>query len=559
MKLGLIYRSISLTAVVSALASAGCSGSSSSPGGLLGPPGGGADGGVATSEPPHALATIVLGETHPSGQSTSSAIVSASFFPDAAAVSSCGTNVAGCTVAAPAVCDGVTGPLCQSNQVCALDAACKPTCKAACTVQCPTDQECYFASASTQSCRPIQSFDAGPLVFSGSGLASGFTLFPPAYTYSAANNGNPIVPGGQIQVTASGSTAAGFAPFQETFKATTLLQTVPALSKLTSANVFNPQGLALGWQPGADSVVITVSGPKGSASCAAQDSSGAFTVPSQVIDTVSGTGTTSLTISVTRARVERKTDGKTQGTLVAATVQPVGYLDLTTMSSETVTIQGVQGCASGTMCSTGCVDLSTSSANCGTCGHSCGTGYCSGGTCYGTTSNCTSPLTSCSGVCVNLSTSTSNCGDCGFVCPSSDSCVNGVCTAGSSCGSLTSCADGCRDLQTSSTDCGTCGNSCDGGTCSGGVCSTSTTCTSCETSAETGTCASSYSACTADANCSNYSSCMSGCSPGDTACQSTCQLDYATGATEARNLQSCICNTACPSSCATATYCTQTL
>jgi hypothetical protein len=564
MKLGLISQSISLATVALAFVTAGCSGTSSTPNGLDGPPGNPADpdGGSATSGPvpPHALATIVLGESHPSGQSTSTAIVAASFIPDASQIVSCSQTISGCTIATPAVCDGVTGPLCQSDQTCTLDASCKPTCQATCSVQCPTGQECYFSTASTQSCRPTQSFDGGDLVFSGSGLASAITLFPPSYAFTDGNIGNPIVPGGEIQLTGSGSTGAGFAAFQETFKATTLLQTVPSLSTLTAANVFNSQGLALGWQPGSDAILISVTGPKGTAQCSAGDASGAFSVPAAVISAVSGTGNPAITISVTRQHLEQKTDGKTQGTLVAQTVQPVGYLDLSTVSTESYT---VEGCASSgeseTLCSDGCVDLSSSSTDCGTCGHSCGAGYCSAGSCYGTSGDCTSPFTSCGSVCVNLNTSASNCGDCGFACPSTDSCVNGICTVGSSCGSLATCSDGCQNLQTSSTDCGECGNSCDGGTCSGGVCQTSTNCSSCESTAESGTCASYYSTCAEDANCANYTSCMSGCSTGDTGCESTCQEDYSTGATEAEDLRSCVCSTVCSSSCSTTTYCTETL
>jgi hypothetical protein len=566
MKLGLnCLSNTSLTALFGlaiplALASTACSGSNGNPGNLLNPPN--QDGGVQPTNngPPHALAQITIGEAHASGNSSSEAIVEATFIPDVSAVTACATSVAGCSIAVPATCDGVTGPLCQGAQTCVLDASCKPTCQATCTVQCPTGEECYFSSGSTQSCRAIQHFDAGDLVFSGPGLASGITLFPPDYTYSSSN-GNPIVPGGQIQVTATGTTQVGFSQFQESFKATTLLQTIPALSTLTAANVFNPQGLALGWQPGADAILVTVAGPKGAATCNATDATGAYTVPAQVISAVAGTGNTSLEIAVTRQRVEHKTDGHTQGTLLAGTVQPVGYIDLMTVSSETTSVSGVQGCTTGTSCSGICVDLTSSNTNCGACGHYCTAGTaCSAGVCATLPSTCVSPLTSCGNTCVNLSTSTSNCGFCGNACTFGDTCVSGTCTVPNTCGTLTSCADGCQNLQTSNTDCGTCGNSCGTGTCSGGTCTTSTTtCTTCEASAETGTCVSQYTACSGDSNCSSYATCMNGCTAGDTLCQTNCQSSYPTGATEARNLRTCICTTACPSSCGTAAYCTETL
>ncbi len=567
MKLGLISSSFTsflplascAALALVGLASTGCSGAN--PNSVISE--GKSDGGVTQPpSPPHALATIALGESHTAGQSSSEAIVVASFVPDSSVLNACTTSLAGCTIATQPVCDGVTGPKCQSDQYCALDASCKPTCQASCTVECPTGQECYFATASTQSCRAIQTFDGGDLVFSGSGLASAITLFPPSYTFSGSNNGNPIVPGGQIQVTAAGSTGAGFAGFQETFKATTLLQTTPSLALLTSAKIFSPQGLALGWQPGSDAVVVSVSGPKGIAQCVTQDSAGAFIVPAQVISTVAGLGNPSMSVSVTRQRLEEKTDGKTQGTLVGETMQSVGYIDLTTVSTETITIAG---CGNGTteqLCADGCVDVSSSNTDCGSCGHSCGAGYCSAGTCYGTTTpTCASPLTSCNGTCVNLSTSPTSCGGCGFVCPTGDSCVSGSCTPTTSvCGGFTSCNDGCQDLSSSNTDCGQCGNSCGTGTCSSGICTTpSSTCTACETSAETGTCASYYSACANDTNCSDYSSCMANCTAGDSACEQTCALDYSTGQSEAENLRSCICNSACSSSCSTTVYCTETL
>jgi hypothetical protein len=559
MKLGLISNSFTffLPGIVLGLASAGCSGATP-PNGLLDLK---SDGGVITSnEPPHALAAITLGETHTAGESSSEAIVLASFVPDASLLNACTTTVAGCTIPIPAVCDGVTGPKCQDDQFCALDATCKPTCEASCTVQCPAGQACYFASGNTQSCQPIQTFDGGDLVFSGLGLASAITLFPPSYLFSSTNDGNPLVPGGAIEVTASGSIGAGFAPFQETFTATTLLQTSPSLTLLTPTKVFSPQGLSVGWQPGTDAILISVTGPLGTAQCSAQDSAGAYIVPAQVVTSVAGTGNPSMSIAVTRQRLVEKTDGKTQGTLTGETIEPLGYIDLTTVSTETITVAGCGNGTTETLCSDGCVDTTTSSTDCGTCGHSCGTGYCSEGVCYGTTPSCASPLTSCSGACVNLSTSVANCGDCGFSCPVGDSCVSGTCTTSSVCGTLTSCTDGCQDLLTSTTDCGECGNSCGGATCTNGVCASSaTTCSTCETTAESVTCEASYNACADDANCSDYSSCMANCVAGDTSCQETCELDYPNGQSEAENLQTCICTSACASSCSTTTYCTQTL
>jgi hypothetical protein len=62
----------------------------------------------------------------------------------------------------------------------------------------------------------------------------------------------------------------------------------------------------------------------------------------------------------------------------------------------------------------------------------------------------------CDGTCVNLSTSTTNCGECGKVCKSlSPNCCNGACV----------------DYQTNSSNCGSCGHKCLlGTTCVAGSC-----------------------------------------------------------------------------------------
>jgi hypothetical protein len=564
MKLGLISPTLTrlalLTTVTAALGSTACSFTTSDP--LTSAPPG-ADGGTQPSNaPPHALASISLGESHVSSATSTTTTftpeVAATFIPDTSQSAQCSQTISGCTIAAPAVCDGTTGPLCQSDQACTLDANCHPICQTLCTAQCPAGQVCYFPSPSTQACQPIQSFNGGDLILSGAGIASPLTLVPPSYALSTTTLTNPLVWGNMITVTSSGATGAGFAAFSETVKATTLLQTTPPIAKLTAQQVFSSQGLSLGWTPGSDAIQITVTGPKGTAQCPATDAVGAFTVPAQVISAVAGAGNPAISLSVARQHTEVKTDGKTQGTLTGETVQPVGYVQLTTTSMETAT---VEGCPAGeAMCGGACVDVLSSSTNCGACGVSCTTGsYCSQGVCGGSTT-CTSPNTLCNGKCVNLMSSASNCGDCGFACPSGESCVEGACTSASTCSTgYTMCSDGCQYLPTSSTDCGSCGNSCDGGTCSSGVCQNSTTtCASCEATAESGTCASAYSTCNGDANCGNFASCMSGCA-GSTTCQSTCLADYPTGSTEAQNLQSCICSSACSSSCSTDAYCTTTL
>jgi hypothetical protein len=555
MKLGLITNNVSVNLVALAAAAMALGGCSFTANPLNQPPSSSnadtnPDGGAPANAPPPALGTITVGESHESGSTTTTFVpeVAASFIPDSTVVptTSCTTtteSVSGCTIT----------PVAQA------------TCPAApsCTVQCPSGEVCYFATSSTQGCRPIQSFDAGDLILSGGGIATPITLIPPDYQLTTTSLQNPLVWGGEIQVTSSGSAGAGFQAFQETVKATTLMQTSPSLSTLTSSNVFAGSGFTIGWTPGADSVSITLTGTLGTAVCPATDSTGSFTIPNPVVLDVAPSGS-AVSVSVARQHLEQKTDDKTQGTLVGETVQPVGYLDLSTISVETYQIEGCGTDGTEAVCSGVCVDTSSSATNCGSCGHSCGSGYCESGVCYGTTGTCTSPYTSCPTTgCVDLQTSPTNCGDCGYVCPSSSPyCVSGLCTTSSSCTSgYTSCSDGCQDLQISSTDCGSCGNSCDGGTCSGGVCSTSSACTSCEESAElsSGVCGSYATTCNGDANCTDFMSCMSGCTTGDTTCQSTCQEDYSTGASEAQALQNCICGSACESQCGSTTVCTTTL
>jgi hypothetical protein len=548
MKLGLIHVSVTFAAAAAALSTtAGCSSSTGNP--LNQPP----------NQTNHALGVVSVGETHVSGSGSFEPEIDAAFIANVAELATCTTTISGCTILTPAVCNGATGPECTPDQTCVLDVNCKPTCQTNCTATCPTGEECFFPTPSTQSCQPIQSFDAGDLILTGPGIATTVTLTPPSYFPEQAGLSNPLVWGQQITVTSSGATGAGFQSFNETVKATTLLQTSPSISTLTAANVFSPLGLALGWTPGNDSVVISVTGPQGTANCPATDSTGLFTVPAQVVSAIAGGGSPAISISVTREHTEVKTDAKTQGTLANETVEPVGYLDLSTTSTETTT---VEGCGAGsTMCADGCDDLLTSNVDCGTCGHSCGTGICESGVCT-TTTTCPTGYTTCNGECVSLETSGTNCGECGFVCPAGDSCETGECIAATTCPTgYTQCADGCQDLEISSTDCGLCENACAAGTsCVSGECTTATTtCASCESTVETSTCASQYTACEDDTNCTNFATCASDCTAGDTVCLETCAEDYPTGATEDENLQTCICDTACESSCSADPYCTTQL
>jgi hypothetical protein len=339
----------------------------------------------------------------------------------------CSKTIAGCTVPLTAVCDGTTAPRCGAQEACTLDPkTCTPVCQKACTKACGTNQECYFATPTDPECRNVETFDSGALAFSGT--TTPITLYPPYSFASSTDNGAPFLAGASIEVQASGAATVGFDKFDEKFQATTFLQTSPALSSLTLAQVWGTGTIPVGWAPGNDAIQVEVAGPAGAATCDANDGSGHFDIPREVVSAVVGTSSQSLVISVTRKRVETKKDAKTKGALTTATVQPVGFLQLTTMSTESASFVG---CVGGeTMCGDHCASLESSSTDCGICGNVCKNGaYCSGGKCYGGTTppGCSAGLTLCNGVCVDTQTDNANCGLCNSPCTGALSCVGGTC------------------------------------------------------------------------------------------------------------------------------------
>jgi hypothetical protein len=75
-------------------------------------------------------------------------------------------------------------------------------------------------------------------------------------------------------------------------------------------------------------------------------------------------------------------------------------------------------------CSSRCVNLSTDTANCGSCGTQCTGGRaCEGGMCV-----CEEGTEVCGGLCVNITTDTMNCGGCGIACDAGGACNDGSCT-----------------------------------------------------------------------------------------------------------------------------------
>jgi hypothetical protein len=356
-------------------------------------------------QPPHSLGTIILGEAHGSGTSKSTPIVSATFIPDAILSKTCKKKLTdACEIQEVPKCTKVTSSStgCNSNELCSFDTSCKAVCKpiAVCETACEKDEVCKSTSTSgtstTGECVKVTSFDAGPLAFSGT--TTSITMFPP-YSFESTGSGAPFLGGAELHVQASGATDAGFEKFDEKFTATTFLQTTPSLSKITRDKVFGTGALPIAWAPANDTILITVSGAGGSATCKVQDSLGKFDVPRSVVKAAQGDGTstttssTSLSISVARQRKEVKKDKHAKGSLELLSVKPDGWLELVTLSTESASFQG---CSSGQeMCGDTCTDTSYDRDNCGTCGNvcsssqSCYNGTCSGGSSSGSTGTCT--------------------------------------------------------------------------------------------------------------------------------------------------------------------------
>lgn len=394
-------------------------------------------------QPPHSLGTIVLGEAHGSGASTKSTpIVTATFLPDAMLGRSCKKKLAdGCEIQEIAKCTKVstTTSGCNSNEACVLDnttcsAACKPM--PICEKACDDDEICKLASGSSTSavgiCVKRESFDAGPLAFSGT--TTSITMFPP-YQFESTGQGAPFLGGAELHVQASGATEAGFEKFDEKFTATTFLQTTPSLSKISKEKVFGTGALPIAWAPADDTILITISGGGGSATCKVKDSLGKFDVPRSVVKAAQGDSTTTttsaLSISVARQRKEVKKDKKAKGQLAIAEVKPDGWLELVTLSTESASFVG---CASSqAICDDACTDLSYDRNNCGTCGNVCGTtqscsqGQCTGGSSTTTCSTCRSNAQS--GSCSSYYSTCSGTTDCYYLASCAKSCTTSSCVA----------------------------------------------------------------------------------------------------------------------------------
>ncbi len=340
--------------------------------------GGGDDPRMDEPEPavPHALGTIVVGETHPVGGGQPTPLVSASFVPDSVMVAdACAAEIEGCRVSTVPDC----ADACGLDEVCVMSDGCTPACEAICDLACGEGQECYFPVPGSPSCRGVETFDAGALTFSGTTVP--VSLFPP-YQFVGDVSGALTIPGQEISVYASGATSAGFAQFDRTFTGTSPL--VSQIGDISMEEAYGDGPMPVRWTPGNDAirVSLTVSGALGGygvVTCEAEDT-GTFSVPRAAIDAaVPGDEPSAIYVDLTRHNTTVHKDLSTTGALLQATVQSEAWIELVSSSSESTMLQGCSGTA---FCGGACVDTLSDEENCGGCNTVCGPGQiCSIGEC----------------------------------------------------------------------------------------------------------------------------------------------------------------------------------
>src|SRR5262245_906508 len=124
--------------------------------------------------------------------------------------------------------------------------------------------------------------------------------------------------GATLSVQAGGSDAAGFAAFEQSFTATTLLTTT--LREIGWPTVFGQDDLTVAWTPAADRIALSFALVLGAGSvalnCDADDAAGSFTLPrSAIVEAAAGQELLALSVSVTRIRTEFYEGFATRGML----------------------------------------------------------------------------------------------------------------------------------------------------------------------------------------------------------------------------------------------------
>jgi hypothetical protein len=381
---------------------------------------------------PHALAAVSIGEAHAATGGTASASVAAMFVPDADAAGagvapSCTREVAGCELPLQPDCGGT----CGDREYCTFDGDCDAVCKRACDAECGAGEECYFPTPDAPSCRQRQSFDAGSITITGT--TTPVTLFPP-YSFAGVDDGSLYLEGAVLAVNAAGATGAGYAAFAESFTATRLVRSQPPLDELGLLDVFGDGDVPVGWIPGEDEITIAATvtglgGGFGTLRCAASDADGSFALPREAIDAaLDGDGLDTLSISITRTRTERVYDLATTGELAGTTIQPTGWLELATVSSESHAFEGCEG--NEQLCDEACVDTDRDAQHCGDCETDCpGSDTCEQGTCQGDAScnSCAEDVSSGNGACADLFDACTDTADCAALRTCFTGCTNQTC------------------------------------------------------------------------------------------------------------------------------------